>query len=477
MNMPVNLPVVLQKPSKAPGNTANGKDNSSGFGTMLASAQQSNEKGQGASVETGSKDTAVLADGLIPVSVMAMLQSMIAVAPKTEVSIKEPVAENVVSAIGQTSGQTTGVSPLDLIKTITEAADKGQQLQQAVSATGSPNMVGGQMGQANDQTTTNPQTQTQTVTGLPGLEILKQPAVQPQENMLTNPATSDSIQMQSDQRTPPQETPLSQVVNAAANPVVIATANSTKSAGDKKPNANVTSVSSLETEPDSNNQKSVTPGQIVPVKNPEAGENKDFSGSTFLNDMAQKQTLSNPASQSLGDNTVITPFHAQVENKLSTNHAEAASTSQNNLPAAQDKYDVASQIVEQARTIFRSNNTEMVIRLKPEHLGELTFKVAVENGVVSANFLSNNAEVRGAIEASLPQLKQDLANQGIKLDNVGVFAGMEQFLSGDQRGEQQYQQQFTAGKKSYDDSAENAQEISALTSLENAADSGVDYKV
>ena len=105
----------------------------------------------------------------------------------------------------------------------------------------------------------------------------------------------------------------------------------------------------------------------------------------------------------------------------------AAETKQPGAPFA-DVHQVTEQIVAQTRLIAKPQNTEMIIKLKPEHLGELTLKVAVENGVVNASFHSNNSEVRNIIEQSLPQLKLDLANNGLKVDNVSVSAELDQFL-------------------------------------------------
>ena len=478
MNMPINLPVSVQKPVQKSGNTsANSKESSSSFGNVLATTQQINENIETDVAATGNADAGPLEDGAIPDSVLAMLQAMMPVLPQAESTVQETVSETGVAAVGQA----TETSPSNLMKTaidavaVNKAHSSVQQAQGEVSET-TASGIGGQTGQPNAQTEPKSQAQTQAATVLSGIETTKQVTDQQQVpgNVVTNPNISLDVTGQSGQNDAQPETPLSQVSNTpvTTNPVVAASAGSTGNAENKKLTVNTNSMSSPEQE---DAQKDANPVQIMTVQNSDSTEKKDFSGSAFLNDMTQKQT-SIPVSQSVGDNNVIVPFQAQLENKLST-PAETVSVSQNAMPTTQDKYDVASQIVENARTIFRSNNTEMVIKLKPEHLGELTFKVAVENGTVRASFVSNNPEVRGAIEASLPQLKQDLANQGIKLDNVGVFAGMEQFLSGDQRGEQQYQQQFTAGRKSYDDAAETVQEISALNSLENAADGGVDYKV
>ncbi|MBC8016118.1 MAG: flagellar hook-length control protein FliK [Sporomusaceae bacterium] len=141
-----------------------------------------------------------------------------------------------------------------------------------------------------------------------------------------------------------------------------------------------------------------------------------------------------------------------------------------------EPYNIASQIVDQARLVTKSQNTEMIIQLKPEHLGELTFKVTVEKGFVSASFHSNNAEVRSIIESSLAQLKQDLSNQGFKIDNVGVYAGLGQFFSnGQQSGGNQQPVVKVHHKK-------NEEEFLNLFEANDSADmtldvSGVDYRV
>lgn len=142
---------------------------------------------------------------------------------------------------------------------------------------------------------------------------------------------------------------------------------------------------------------------------------------------------------------------------------------------SQDPHNIAGQIVEQARMINRVNNSEMVVKLKPEHLGELTLKVTVENGAVSASFHSNNQEVRTVIEASLTQLRQELSNQGLKVDNVGVYAGLNQFFSNDQQQQTAQQQQIKLKNRRQDDSFIDAIEAAAV--LPVTSDAGVDYRI
>lgn len=149
----------------------------------------------------------------------------------------------------------------------------------------------------------------------------------------------------------------------------------------------------------------------------------------------------------------------------------------------QTDYEVPRQIVDQARLIQRGQDTEMVIHLKPEHLGDLTLRVSVDtDGAVNASFHSNNAEVRTIIENTLVQLKQELNNQGIKVDNVGVYAGLADGGLPQGQDQQQAFQQGRGQQHSTRESAaafEDGQELAAALAAQegNTATDGVDYRI
>lgn len=119
--------------------------------------------------------------------------------------------------------------------------------------------------------------------------------------------------------------------------------------------------------------------------------------------------------------------------------AESAQAAQPERP--QPDYEIPRQIVEQARLLRTLTDTQMVIRLKPEHLGELTLRVAVgSDGAVQASFHSDNAHVRNVIENSLVQLRQELNNQGLKVDRVGVYTGLADGQMPQGQGQEAWQQ-------------------------------------
>ncbi|MDR3563802.1 MAG: flagellar hook-length control protein FliK [Negativicutes bacterium] len=155
---------------------------------------------------------------------------------------------------------------------------------------------------------------------------------------------------------------------------------------------------------------------------------------------------------------------------------QAASTVDASQATRPDPYNIAGQIVEQAKLISRPQNTEMIIKLKPEHLGELTMRIVVANGAVSATFHSSNPEVRGALESSLVQLRQELASQGLKVHDVGVYTSLNQFSSNDQRGNSQQQVIKVSPKLRDDQSFVEAADAIAATDA-NTASSGVDYRI
>ncbi|MCM0760191.1 MULTISPECIES: flagellar hook-length control protein FliK [Sporomusa] len=171
---------------------------------------------------------------------------------------------------------------------------------------------------------------------------------------------------------------------------------------------------------------------LLPTDQQGKQASKGFSGEGQKHSSAENPLSQPKLAQDLSINTVeVNKTHTFTQGLdtilTKTGTTAAAETKQPGVPFA-DVHQVAEQIVAQTRLIAKPQNTEMIIRLKPEHLGELTLKVAVENGVVNASFHSNNSEVRNIIEQSLPQLKLDLANNGLKVDNVSVSAGLDQFL-------------------------------------------------
>ena len=141
-----------------------------------------------------------------------------------------------------------------------------------------------------------------------------------------------------------------------------------------------------------------------------------------------------------------------------------------------EKMDIPNQIIQQTKVIKGIEDTQMVIKLKPEHLGELTLKFVLDKGAVSASFHSDNQQVRNIIESSLVQLKQELADQGIKISHMGVYAGLGDLLSNGQQEQRQSQQAKTKNRKA--DVTDFEDEVDKITNIKGVlSEDSVDYRI
>ncbi len=211
---------------------------------------------------------------------------------------------------------------------------------------------------------------------------------------------------------------------------------------------------------------------------------QQFTAENFQQNLAQVSTAAEVSAQptNAGEGSFAQNL-SPVLNNTSTAQPTATAQAQNANATAQaprEPFNIPNQIIESARLIRNSENTEMVINLKPEHLGQLTIRVSVaQNGALTANFYSDNAQVRAAIENSLVQLKQELNDQGLKVENVQVYAGLSDggLTNGQgQQAWQQNQQQSQSGRRI--DFGALEEEVDALAPVNDSISAdGVDYKV
>jgi len=85
--------------------------------------------------------------------------------------------------------------------------------------------------------------------------------------------------------------------------------------------------------------------------------------------------------------------------------------------------EIINQIADRIRVEVRGNVTELRLLLRPENLGEVSLKIATVNGVITAQFIAENQRVRQVIEANFAELRDALAERGIKVGELSVSVG------------------------------------------------------
>ncbi len=83
-------------------------------------------------------------------------------------------------------------------------------------------------------------------------------------------------------------------------------------------------------------------------------------------------------------------------------------------------------------SLHRQNNQAAVMRLKlePEHLGEVTVRLTYQRGELNTHIYTASVHAKEALEAALPQIRDALAQQSVKLNEAAVFLGQQGGRSG-----------------------------------------------
>jgi flagellar hook-length control protein FliK len=118
-------------------------------------------------------------------------------------------------------------------------------------------------------------------------------------------------------------------------------------------------------------------------------------------------------------------------------HAQQTVNQQEGTPV--NKGELFSQIVEQAKVMVHEGQSTMELSLKPEHLGKLKMRIAVEHQMVTAHFTVESEQVKQIIETNLVQLRKMLQDAGAQIQNLNVSIGQHH------NGDANYSQQSFSG--------------------------------
>lgn len=169
------------------------------------------------------------------------------------------------------------------------------------------------------------------------------------------------------------------------------------------------------------------------VKPDNAGEQEEKIQVVDLRDKAEgSQTGQGKEEQSRETTNSVKESHSGSENHPETgvteqfvNQLAAASTqSEYTLDSVQQTVsmyrEIVDQIVQQIKVVINQDQTSMNMQLNPEHLGKVFVNMTTKNGVVTASFVVQNEIAKEAIEANLEVFKQNLNEQGTKVEAVEV---------------------------------------------------------
>lgn len=141
--------------------------------------------------------------------------------------------------------------------------------------------------------------------------------------------------------------------------------------------------------------------------------------------------------------------------------------------------DVIAQIMEKLKVSVKPDLSEVKILLRPEQLGEVSLKIATQNGIVTAQFIAESQKVKEIIESNFNQLRDMLSEQGV---DVGALEVNVSNSDEEKTTYNMFEQNSEKGEKRINDLIENSfekEEIIKETEIkeEHIINSQVNYSI
>ncbi len=164
------------------------------------------------------------------------------------------------------------------------------------------------------------------------------------------------------------------------------------------------------------------------VKTVENNIGTEFQAEKRSSDSADKN-------QNQNDSTEVDSFTGNFVQNLQQTAGELSEvTGQQDM--VQMIREIADQILEKVKVSVTAETTSLEIVLTPEELGKVNLTVSVEqDGMMKARFVTENELAKEAIERNLVQFKENLQEQGLKVDIIEVAVGNFEFDRNGQAGE------------------------------------------
>lgn len=114
-----------------------------------------------------------------------------------------------------------------------------------------------------------------------------------------------------------------------------------------------------------------------------------------------------------------------------------------------DAEDIMRQVTEFTRVTVQTAQSSIEMQLNPAHLGKIYLQVASRDGVITAQLAAQNEAVKQVLESQAAILKENMSQQGLKVEAVEVTIASHEFeqnLEGEHRQAQGDQAQDKGNK-------------------------------
>lgn len=130
-------------------------------------------------------------------------------------------------------------------------------------------------------------------------------------------------------------------------------------------------------------------------------------------------------------------FDQNSQNKLDST-VETAQEIKPQSYISENTYDIMRQLADTVKILKTEQLTQMEMQLHPASLGTVNVSLTTKGGVLTAEFITQNEAVKAAIETQAVQLRENLEQQGVKVEAIEVSVASHQMEKNlDKNGQEQ----------------------------------------
>jgi flagellar hook-length control protein FliK len=159
----------------------------------------------------------------------------------------------------------------------------------------------------------------------------------------------------------------------------------------------------------------------------------------------QKKPFMYPLTDQLQRANVVSPENMTIKddgsNMIFTDSSTMSSSFQQagapviSLNETASKSTVNQQFVQQLLEVMKGSKftklangqSQLIVRLNPEHLGTLTIKLVQENGELMAKIIASSTSAKELIEANIQQIRHAIPAQNITIEKFDVFTQQQTY--------------------------------------------------
>ncbi len=98
--------------------------------------------------------------------------------------------------------------------------------------------------------------------------------------------------------------------------------------------------------------------------------------------------------------------------------------------SAGETENIMRQIMDHMRVNLRADSSDLEMQLHPASLGTIRVRLVERGGVIHAQMITENEQVRAALESQLVRLKDAFREQGVRVESVEVNVETREFAEG-----------------------------------------------